>query len=126
MAASAPKICLGSQAGDTITAAAQAGQAPYGLQTDMVPWWRTVAASSALQARARELADQLSTDLAQAMAAIGTAAPELAAALAVAAWRTVHVEAIRAILAGEDPATVAARYPHRIRSALGAVDQMTA
>ena len=111
---------------DTITAAARAGQAPYGLQTDMVPWWRTVAASRALQARARELADQLSTDLAQAMAATGTAEPELAAALAVAAWRTVHLEAIRAILAGEDPATVAARYPHRIRSALGAVDQMTA
>ena len=111
---------------DTIKAAAQAGRAPYGLQRDMVPWWRTVAASRALQARARELADQLSTDLAQAMAATGTAEPELVAALAVAAWRTVHLEAIRAILAGEDPATVAARYPHRIRSALGAVDQMTA
>ena len=89
--------------------------------------WRTVAASRALQARARELADQLSTDLAQAMAATGTAEPELVAALAVAAWLArVHLEAIRAILAGEDPATVAARYPHRIRSALGAVDQMTA
>ena len=45
---------------DTLMAAAQAGQAPYGLQTDMIPWWRTVAASRALQARARELADQLS------------------------------------------------------------------
>jgi AcrR family transcriptional regulator len=111
---------------DTITAAARTGQAPYGLQADMIPWWRTVAASRALQARARELADQLSTELAQAMAAAGTAEPELAAALAVAAWRTVHLEAIRAILAGEDPATVAARYPHRIRSALSAVDQMTA
>jgi AcrR family transcriptional regulator len=111
---------------DTITAAVQSAQAPYGLQADMIPWWRTVAASRALQARARELADQLSAELAQAMAAASTAEPELAAALAVAAWRTVHLEAIRAILAGEDPATVAARYPHRIRSALSAVDQMTA
>jgi len=111
---------------DTITAAARAGQAPYGLQADMTGWWQAVAASRALQARARELADHLADDLALAMAATGTAEPELAAALAVAAWRTIHLQAIRAILAGEDPATVAARYPHRIRSALSAVDQMTA
>lgn len=115
-----------SALGDTITAAARAGQAPYSLQTEMVPWWRTVAASRALQARARELADQLSTDLAMAISATGAAEPELAAAFVVAAWRTVHLQAIRAIFAGEDPATVAASYPHRIRSALSAVDQMTA
>jgi hypothetical protein len=85
-----------------------------------------VAASRALQARARELADQLSTELAQAMAATGTAEPELAAALAVAAWRTVHLQAVRGILAGEDAAAVAERQPARIRSALNAVDQTTA
>ena len=111
---------------DTLVAAAQAGQAPYGLQADMIGWWRTVAASRALQARARELADYLTAELAQAMAATGTAEPELAAALAVAAYRTVHLQAIRAILAGEDPAMVAARDPHRVRSALSAVDQLTA
>ena len=110
---------------DTLVAAAQAGQAPYGLQTDMIPWWQTVAASRALQARARELADQLSADLAHTMAATGAAEPELAAALAVAACRVVHLEAVRAVLAGEDPATVAARHPVRIRSVLSAVDQMT-
>ena len=44
---------------DTLVAAARAGQAPYGLQAGMIPWWRTVAASRALLARARELADQL-------------------------------------------------------------------
>lgn len=111
---------------DTLAAAAQAGQAPYGTQADMIPWWRTVAASRALQARARELADQLSAELAQAMAAAGTAEPELAAALAVAAYRTVHLQAIRSILAGEHATTVAARHPCRIRSALSAVDQITA
>ena len=115
-----------SALGDTLVAAAQAGHAPYGTQSDMIPWWRTVAASRARQARARELADQLSAELAQAMAATGTADPELAAALAVAAYRTVHLQAIRAILAGEDPATVAARHPCRIRSALSAVDQAMA
>jgi AcrR family transcriptional regulator len=111
---------------DTLVAAAQAGQAPYGMQADMIPWWRTVAASRALQARARELADQLVTELARAMAAPGTAEPELAAALAVAAYRTVHLEAIRAILAGEDAAAVAARHPRRIRSAFSALDEITA
>jgi AcrR family transcriptional regulator len=109
---------------DALVAAAQAGQAPYGMQADMIPWWQAVAASRALQARARELADQLSAELAQAMAATGTAEPELAAALAVAAWRTVHLQAIRRVLAGEDAATVTARHPGRIGSALSAVDQM--
>lgn len=109
---------------DTLVAAARAGQAPYGMQADMIPWWRTVAASRALLARARELADQLAAELAQAMAATGTAEPELVAALAVAAYRTVHLEAVRRILAGQDAATVAARHPGRIRSALSAVDQM--
>jgi hypothetical protein len=90
----------------------------------MIPWWQTVAASRPLQARARELADQLSTELARAMAATGTAGPELAAALAVAAYRTIHLEAIRCILAGEEPAAVAARHPGRIRLALTAVDRM--
>jgi AcrR family transcriptional regulator len=109
---------------DTLVAAAQAGQPPYGLHTEMIGWWQTVAASRALQARARELADQLSAEVAQAMAATGTAEPELAAALALAAYRTVHLEAVRAILGGEDAATVGARQPGRIRSALSAVDQV--
>ena len=60
------------------------------------------------------------------MADTGPAEPELAAALAVAAYRTVHLEAIRAILAGEDATAVAARHPGRIRSALSAVDRMMA
>lgn len=111
---------------DMLVVAVQTGQAPYGMQADMIPWWQTVGASRALQARARELADQLAAELAGAMAATGTAEPELAAALAIAAWRTVHLQAIRRILAGEDAAMVAARHPARIRSALTVVDQMTA
>jgi hypothetical protein len=60
------------------------------------------------------------------MADTGTAEPELAAALAVTAYRTVHLQAVRCVLAGEDAATVAARHPGRIRSALSAVDQLMA
>jgi AcrR family transcriptional regulator len=111
---------------DAIVAATQAGQAPYGMQADMIPWWRTVATSRTLQARARELADQLAAELAGVMAATATAEPELVAALAVTAYRTVHLQAIRAILAGEDAATIAARHPARICSAITAVGQMTA
>jgi len=60
------------------------------------------------------------------MAATGTGEPELVAALVVAAYRTVHLQAVRAILAGEDAAKVAARHPALIRAAFGAVDKMTA
>ncbi|MGH3171048.1 MAG: hypothetical protein ACRDN0_34935 [Trebonia sp.] len=42
------------------------------------------------------------------MAATGTAEPELVAALAVAACRAVHLQAVRCIL-GEDSATVTAQ-----------------
>jgi hypothetical protein len=60
------------------------------------------------------------------MAATGTAEPELAAALAVDAYRTIHLEAVRCILAGEGAATIAARPPGRIRTTLSRVDQMMA
>jgi hypothetical protein len=120
----APMECLLDAGALRTRMTAQAGQVPYGLQADMIPWWQTVAASRALQARARELADQLSAELAQAMAATGTAEAELAAALAVAAYRTVQLQAIRCILAGEDTATVAARHAGRICSAFSAVDRM--
>jgi hypothetical protein len=65
--------------------------------------------------------------VAQPQAAAGEAQPNrsLPRAHAVAACRVVHLEAVRAILAGEDPATVAARHPARIRSVLTAVGQMT-
>jgi AcrR family transcriptional regulator len=108
---------------DTLVAAVQAGQPPYGLQAGMIPWWQTVAASRALQARARELADQLAGDLAQAMADTGTADPELTAALAVAACRTIHLQAVRRVLAGDDAVVVAAQTAERIRAALGVIGQ---
>ena len=63
------------------------------------------------------------------MAATGTAEPDLAAALAVAAWRAIRLQAIRAIraiLAGEDPQRLRHGTQAGFRSALSAVDQMTA
>ena len=63
----------------------------------------TAAMRSSALSPGRKPAHYLAADLAQAMAATGTAEPDLAAALAVAAWRTIHLPAVRAILAGEDP-----------------------
>ena len=63
----------------------------------------TAAMRSSALSPGRKSAHHLSADLAQVIAATGTAEPDLAAALAVAAWHTIHLEAIRAILADEDP-----------------------
>lgn len=63
----------------------------------------TAAMRSSALSPGRKPAHHLAADLAQAMAATGTAEPDLAAALAFAAWRAIHLQAIRAILAGEDP-----------------------
>jgi AcrR family transcriptional regulator len=109
---------------DTLVSAVQAGQPPYSLQAGMIPWWQTVAASRALQGRARELADRLAADLTRAMAETGTPEPELTAALAVAAYRTIHLAAVRQVLAGQDADTVAAQAPARIRSVLSAVGRL--
>jgi hypothetical protein len=79
-----------------------------------------------LQARAREACRPAGSRPGTGHGRHDTAEPDLVAALAVAAWRTIHLQAIRAILAGEDSATVAAQYPGRIGSVLSAVDQMTA
>lgn len=88
-------------------------------------FWEVVAESRALQARARELLDQIEQAIAAAMEQTAVPDPHLTAALTVAAYRTVHLDSIRRILAGEDPATVATNHRHRVTSALAAVDQLT-
>ncbi|WP_329000477.1 TetR/AcrR family transcriptional regulator [Kribbella sp. NBC_00709] len=87
-------------------------------------FWEVVAESRALQSRARELLDHLEQAVAAAMAQTAVPDPRLTAALSVAAYRTVHLESVRRIFAGDDPAVVAADHRARIISALGAVDQL--
>ncbi|MFF0267444.1 TetR/AcrR family transcriptional regulator [Kribbella sp. NPDC004536] len=87
-------------------------------------FWEVVAESRALQARARELLQHLEEAIASAMERTGVPDPRLTAALTVAAYRVVHLEAVRRILAGEDAAVVAADHRARIISTLAAVDQL--
>lgn len=85
-------------------------------------FWEVVAESRALQSRARELLDHLEQAIAAAMAKTGVPDPNLTAALTVAAYRTVHLESIRRIFAGDDANVVAADHRERIRAALSTVD----
>ncbi|NUR99565.1 MAG: TetR/AcrR family transcriptional regulator, partial [Kribbellaceae bacterium] len=87
-------------------------------------FWKVVAESRALQARARELLQHIEEAIAAAMARTGVPDPGLTAALTVAAYRVVHLEAVRRILAGEDAETVAADHRARIISTLAGVDQL--
>ncbi|WP_406053501.1 TetR/AcrR family transcriptional regulator [Kribbella sp. NBC_00889] len=85
-------------------------------------FWRLVESSRALQSRARELLDHLEQAIAAAMEATDVPDARLTSALAVAAYRTVHLESIRRILAGDDEAAVAADHRARIGSALARVE----
>ena len=84
-------------------------------------FWEVVGESRALQSRARELLDRLEQAIAGAMARTGDPEPHLTAALTVAAYRTVHLESVRRILAGEDADAVAADHRRRIGTALARV-----
>jgi AcrR family transcriptional regulator len=85
-------------------------------------FWEVVAESRALQSRARELLDQIEQAIATAMARTAVPEPRLTAALTVAAYRTVHLEAVRRILAGEDAPVVAAEHRAQTVHALAVVD----
>ncbi|GAA1564051.1 TetR/AcrR family transcriptional regulator [Kribbella karoonensis] len=87
-------------------------------------FWEVVAESRALQARARELLQHIEEAIAGAMQRTGVPDPQLTAALAVAAVRTVHLEAVRRILDGEEETVVAADHRARIVSTLAAVDRL--
>ncbi|TCC24525.1 TetR family transcriptional regulator [Kribbella speibonae] len=85
-------------------------------------FWEVVAESRALQSRARELLEQIEQAIAVAMARTDVPEPHLTAALAVAAYRTVHLTAVRRILDGEDDAVVAAEHRAQTLHALAVVD----
>lgn len=90
-----------------------------------LPFWRLVAGSRVLVARARELADETEFALAQAFRDSGVEQPELNAALVAAAYRTVHLQAIRRVLAGDPPARVDTQRTADLAVALGAVAHLS-
>jgi AcrR family transcriptional regulator len=69
-----------------------------------VEWWRVVAASSALQARLRELEDQAADGLAAELAGVDPDGPSrLAAGMIVLTLRLAREEAIRVLASGGSP-----------------------
>lgn len=85
-------------------------------------FWRLVAGSRALQARARELAEEMETTLASALGDRGVSEPALCAALLAAAYRSVHLAAIRQVLSGDSPQKVDAERTARLARALDVVE----
>lgn len=94
-------------------------------------FWRVVAESPALRARARELAEETEDVLAGLFAeAWGAAAadplPRMAAALVAAAYRTVYLTGLRRLLAGDSVETVLSDHVALLNHAFDAVDQALA
>ncbi|WP_372504818.1 TetR/AcrR family transcriptional regulator [Streptomyces lavenduligriseus] len=92
-----------------------------GVGDTFADFWRTVADSSALRARAREGVEEVEAALAAAFGGAGVADPELSAALTMAAYRTVFVASVRRLLAGDPVAEVARDHRHRLETAFDAL-----
>jgi AcrR family transcriptional regulator len=84
-----------------------------GLKDNSIPFFVTVAASPALIARAREIANELQQTLAEELTADSAADAELLAAFFVAGYTTVLTGTARRLMAG-DPADEVAQ-DHRTR-----------
>ena len=107
---------------DRLIELAEEGHPLSAIRGQFAPFWRLVGSSRPLQSRARERLEHLEEALARAMRSTGVPDPELTAAVTLAAYRSVHLESIRRVLAGEDATVVAADHLTRIRSALGRFD----
>lgn len=105
---------------DLLVELAEAGHPASAMRPQFARFWRLVAGSRALQARARELAELLEHAVAAEMDATDVIQPQLTAALTAAAYRTVHLASIRQILAGDNPTDHVAR----IRATLALVDEL--
>lgn len=96
-----------------------------GLDEDIEPMMRTVTASPALITRLRTFAYEIETELAAELHADTRFSGDstLAAALLVAAYRTVAVETIRRRLAGDDLTDIATAHCQRLNQAFDAVER---
>ncbi|WP_338683227.1 TetR/AcrR family transcriptional regulator [Streptomyces acidiscabies] len=94
------------------------------LDDDLPAFWRIVIGSPALRARAREGVEEVESALATALAETAPEypAPDLAAALTVAAYRAVYVTSARRLLAGEPASAVAGDHRARLTRAFTALE----
>ncbi|MFJ3795638.1 TetR/AcrR family transcriptional regulator [Streptomyces sp. NPDC090088] len=95
-----------------------------GMGENFVGFWPVVADSPALRARAREAVEEVERALAGALAEAGLAEPELAAALVVAAYRSVCVTSVGRQLAGEPFAGLVVDHRERMGAAFDALERM--
>ncbi|WP_255946834.1 TetR/AcrR family transcriptional regulator [Streptomyces odontomachi] len=94
------------------------------VDDDFPAFWRIVIASPGLRARAREGVEELEEALARTFAetAPGFTDPDFAAALTVAAYRSVYVTTARRLLAGEKAAALADEHRARACAAFDALE----
>lgn len=94
-----------------------------GLNERSIPFFRTVAASPVLVARAREIASELERTLADELGRDPTFEGDgtLLAAFFVAGYRTVIVETARRRLAGEEPSILVADHSARLERLFDAI-----
>ncbi|MDN3263466.1 TetR/AcrR family transcriptional regulator [Streptomyces sp. CSDS2] len=95
-----------------------------GVGDTFADFWRIVADSPALRARAREGVEEVETALAGAFGEAGVAAPELWAALTMAAYRTVFITSVRRLLAGDAVTEVARGHRERLEAAFATLERM--
>ncbi|WP_392895763.1 TetR/AcrR family transcriptional regulator [Streptomyces sp. LN699] len=97
------------------------------VSDDFPHFWRIVLDSPALRARAREGVEEVETALGDAMAETAPGGdgpdPRLAAALTVAAYRSVYVTTAQQLLAGERAADVADDHRSRVHGAFDALER---
>jgi hypothetical protein len=84
--------------------------------------WRLVAESRALQARARELAEQMEADIATALDDRGVREAAVCAALIAVAYRAINLAPIRRMLAGEQMVKVQHERADQLNRAFAAVE----
>ncbi|MGW7790974.1 TetR/AcrR family transcriptional regulator [Streptomyces tricolor] len=94
-----------------------------GVGETFAEFWRVVVDSPALRARAREGAEEIERALADALGEADVADPELAAALTVAAYRTVFLGSVRRLLAGDPVEEVAGDHRCRLEEAFGVLER---
>ncbi|MGW2420123.1 TetR/AcrR family transcriptional regulator [Streptomyces sp. NPDC001709] len=94
-----------------------------GVGDTFAAFWRVVAASPALCARAREGVEEVERALAAALAEAAVPDPDLLAALVVAAYRTVVVASTRRLAAGDPVDEVAREHRVRLEAAFAALER---
>jgi AcrR family transcriptional regulator len=95
-----------------------------GFRATFPAFWRTVLGSPALRARAREAVEELEAHLAQLIADTSDDPdPELTAALAVAAYRTVYTTSVARMLTGSSPDDVTADHITAVNRAFDALER---